>query len=104
MTPRIEFTRPAQAQFLSAIAYIKAERPSAARDFRDRAVKALADLIDFPESGRVIPEFPTLGFREVLVDRYRFFYKPAGDIIWVVGAWHDAQTESGGCPAVVRPP
>ena len=91
MTHRISFTRPAQSQFLSALAYIRAERPSAAQDFRDRAGRALANLAEFPESGRVIPEFPTLGFREVLVDRYRFFYKLAGEVIWVVGVWHDAQ-------------
>lgn len=91
MTRRIEFTKPAQAQFLSALSYTRAERPSAAREFRDRAGSALSNLIDFPESGRVVPEFPGLGFREVLVDRYRFFYKLVDDVIWVVGAWHDAQ-------------
>ncbi len=91
MTRRVEFTQPAQSQFLSALAYIKADRPSAAGDFRDRAAKVLANLTKFPDSGRMIPEFPNLVFREVLVDSYRFFYKPVGDVIWVVGAWHDAQ-------------
>jgi toxin ParE1/3/4 len=91
VTRRIEFTRPAQAQFLAALAYIRAERPKAAEDFRDRSVAALTNLVEFPESGRVIPEFPQLGFREVLVDKCRFFYKPVGEVVWVVGAWHDAQ-------------
>lgn len=91
MTRRIEFTGNAESQFLSALAYIRAERPSAAREFRDRAVKALSGLVELPSSDRVIPEYPSLGFREILVDRYRFFYKPVGDVIWVVGAWHDAQ-------------
>jgi plasmid stabilization system protein ParE len=91
VTRRIEFTKPAESQFLSTLSYIRTERPSAAREFRERAASALSNLIEFPESGRVIPEFPGLGFREVLVDRYRFFYKPVGDVIWVVGTWHDAQ-------------
>ena len=91
MTRRIEFTRSAQSQFLSALAYIRAERLSAASEFRDRAVEALSNLIEFPQSGRVIPEFPGLGFREVLVGRCRFFYKQVGEVIWVVGTWHDAQ-------------
>jgi len=39
----------------------------------------------------VIPEFPALGFREVLVDSYRFFYRDKADTVWVVGVWHDAQ-------------
>jgi toxin ParE1/3/4 len=91
VTRRISFTPPAQSQFLSALAYIRADRPSAARTFRDRSAKALSGLLDSPESGRVIPELPSLGFREVLVESRRFFYKPAGDVIWVVGVWHDAQ-------------
>jgi plasmid stabilization system protein ParE len=91
VTRRIAFTPPARSQFLSALAYIRADRPSAARTFRDRSAEALSGLLDFPESGRVIPEFPSLGFREVLVASHRFFYKPAGDVIWVVGVWHDAQ-------------
>lgn len=91
MTRRIEFTPGAQTQFLAAVAYIRAERPSAAQDFRDHSARALSHLIDLPDVGRVIPEFPDLGYREVLVDRYRFFYKTVGEVIWVVGAWHDAQ-------------
>jgi toxin ParE1/3/4 len=91
VTRKVRFTQPARAQFLAAVAYIQADRPSAAQGFRARANDALAVLITFPESGRVIPEFPRLGFREVLVDSYRFLYRVKGDTVWVVGAWHDAQ-------------
>ena len=68
------------------MAYIQADRPPAARDFADRVEAALRRLIDFPESGRVIPEFEGLGYREVLVDSYRLFYRVRGDVIWVVGS------------------
>jgi len=91
VTRRLDFAPPARAQFLAAINYIRAERPSAAREFRDRSADSLKNLIRFPESGRTIPEFPGLGFREVLVGRYRFFYRVEDDVIWVVGVWHDAQ-------------
>lgn len=91
MTRRIDFTPSARAQFLAAVDYIRAERPSAALAFRDRSNQALKHLIRFPEAGRTIPEFPQLGFREVPVGRYRFFYRLEGDVIWVVGVWHDAQ-------------
>jgi plasmid stabilization system protein ParE len=53
VTRRISFTPPAQSQFLSALTYNRADRPSAARAFRNRAAKALSGLLDFPESGRV---------------------------------------------------
>jgi plasmid stabilization system protein ParE len=91
VTRRIDFTPRTRAQFLAAVEYIYAERPVSARAFRDRSMEALKHLIRFPEAGRTIPEFPELGFREVLVDRYRFFYRLHGDVIWVVGVWHDAQ-------------
>ncbi len=91
MIRKIRFTPPARAQFLAAVAYIRADRASAALGFRTRTKDALAVLIDFPDSGRVIPEYSQLGFREVLVDSYRFFYRLKGDTVWVVGTWHDAQ-------------
>ena len=91
MTRRVQFTPPARAQFLAAVDYIRAERPSAAQAFRDRSYDALGHLVRLPDAGRSIPEFPQLGFRELLVDRYRFFYRLEGDILWVVGVWHDAQ-------------
>lgn len=87
----VRFTPPARAQFLTALAYIKADRPLAAAAFRARANKQLSALLTFPDSGRTIPEFPDLPYREVLVDSYRFFYRPKDPIVWVVGVWHDAQ-------------
>ncbi|MCL4554127.1 MAG: type II toxin-antitoxin system RelE/ParE family toxin [Actinobacteria bacterium] len=91
MTRRIDFTPRARSQFLAAVEHIHVDRPSAARAFRARSADALKRLIRFPESGRAIPEFSEVGFREVLVGRYRFFYRLQGDVVWVVGVWHDAQ-------------
>lgn len=87
----VRLTPPARAQLLAAVAYIKADRPQAARDFADSVGASLRRLADFPESGRVIPEFAGLGYREVLVDSYRLFYRVRGEVLWVVGVWHDAQ-------------
>jgi len=72
VTRRIDFTPRARAQFLVAVGYVHAEGPSAARGFRNRSMDALEHAIRFPESNRTIPEFTELGFREVLVGRYRF--------------------------------
>jgi len=88
---KIQFTPTARKQFLSALSYIRRDKPSAAVNFRNRAEKILRRLEDFPESGRIIPEFPELSYREVIVSPYRFFYKIKADIIWVVAVWHSAQ-------------
>jgi len=78
-------------QFLAAVAYIMKEDPQAALRFRVKAERALRRLARFPESGRLIPEFPDLPFREVIVPPYRFFYRRKGSVVWVVATWHGAQ-------------
>jgi len=88
---KILFTPSARTQFLAALAYIKHENPPAAAAFRDRAATALKRLEKFPESGRVLPEFPDLPFREVIVPPYRFFYRIKGKTVWIVACYHSAQ-------------
>jgi toxin ParE1/3/4 len=88
---KVRFTPSARTQFLSALSYIRRDKPSAAASFRDRTKKNLRRLEDFPESGRTIPEFPELPYREVIISPYRFFYKIKADVVWIVAVWHGAQ-------------
>lgn len=64
----VRFTPSADRQLLGILGYIVAERPAAARRFYVRAGKVLKRLEPFPESGRRIPEFPELSYREVIID------------------------------------
>lgn len=88
---KILFTPTGRRQSLEVLAYIHRDNPSAAIDFRQKAEKSLSRLKKFPESGRAIPEFPELPFREVIVSPYRFFYKVTDDSVWIVAVWHGAQ-------------
>jgi toxin ParE1/3/4 len=88
---RVRFTPSGRRQFLAVVAYIVRDNPAAARRFRQRAETALRRLERFPSSGRVLPEFPDLPYREVIVAPYRFFYRIAGRTVWVVAVWHGAQ-------------
>ena len=88
---KILFTPSARLQFLEALEYIRKDNPSAAVDFRNKAEKSLSRLAKFPESGRGLPEFPDLPFREVIVHPYRFFYKVKEDVVWIIAVWHGAQ-------------
>ena len=88
---KVLFTPSARLQFLEAIAYIRRDSPTAASSFVARAARSLSRLDKFPQSGRPLPEFPDLPFREVVVPPYRFFYRVRGETIWVVAAWHGAQ-------------
>jgi plasmid stabilization system protein ParE len=88
---KILFTPTGRRQFLDAIAYIHRDNPSAAAAFRQKAEKKLTRLKEFPDSGRLLPEFPDLPFREVIVSPYRFFYKVKDKTVWVIAVWHGAQ-------------
>ncbi|GKT08753.1 type II toxin-antitoxin system RelE/ParE family toxin [Desulforhabdus sp. TSK] len=88
---KVRFTPSARVQFLSALAYIRQDNPRAAVQFRERVGTVLRRLEDFPNSGRVVPEFPELPYREVVISPYRFFYRVKGEIVWIVAVWHGAQ-------------
>ncbi len=88
---RVQFTPSARRQFLSTLTYIRRDNPPAAIRFRKKAESALRRLEKFPDSGRVLPEFPDLPYREVIVAPYRFFYRAEGRFVWIVAVWHGAQ-------------
>lgn len=88
---RVRFSPSAERNFLVAMEYIRRKNPSAARSFRNKALESLDRLREFPESGRRLPEFPDLPYREVIVPPYRFFYRVRDDVVWIVNVWHDAQ-------------
>lgn len=88
---RVRFTPSARRQFLDGLAYVRRDKPSAAKAFRRKAERRLRRLEDFPESGRRIPEFPDLTYRELIVPPYRFFYRVTETIVWIVAVWHSAQ-------------
>jgi len=88
---KIKFTPSARKQFLEVLIFILRDNLAAAVSFRHRAEKVLSRLADFPESGRILPEFPDLPFREVILEQYRFFYRIKVETIWIVAVWHSAQ-------------
>jgi toxin ParE1/3/4 len=92
---KIQFTPSARRQFLGALQYIRRDDPRAASNFRKKAEQRLRRLERFPDSGRVVPEFPELPFREVIVPPYRFFYRTDRRKVWIVAVWHGAQLPDG---------
>ena len=88
---RVRFTPSGRLQFLTVLAYVQGDNPDAARRLRLRAEQVLRRLVRYPKSGRLIPEFPDLLYREVVVPPYRFFYRTEGKTVWVVAVWHGAQ-------------
>jgi toxin ParE1/3/4 len=88
---KVLFTPSGRKQFLEAVTHIYRESLTSAVAFRRKAEKVLSRLRKFSQSGRVLPEFPDLPFREVIVPPYRFFYRVKGKTVWIVAVWHGAQ-------------
>lgn len=88
---RILFTPAARRQFLEALTYIYQDNPSAAIDFRQKTEKIISRLHEHPASGRHLPEFSDLPYREVIVKPYRFFYRVKDETVWIVAVWHSSQ-------------
>nr|MDI6901712.1 type II toxin-antitoxin system RelE/ParE family toxin [Anaerosomatales bacterium] len=88
---RVRFTPSARRELLEAVDFIRRDSPAAADGVLVRSLEGLARLRDFPESGRVVPEFPDAPYREVIVDPYRFFYRVGDDAVWIIAVWHERQ-------------
>jgi toxin ParE1/3/4 len=88
---KVRFARTAQLSFQSALNFIRQNNPQAAFKFYDRVEQILRRLEKHPDSGRMIPEFPQLPYREILVTPYRFFYRVEGTTVFIVAVWHMSQ-------------
>lgn len=88
---KILFTEFAESQFLEYLEYIKKDNPDAAEKMRDKTLSVLKRLATFPESGRVVPEYPDLPYREVIIKPCRFFYRITKDAVLIVAVWHSSQ-------------
>ena len=77
---KVRFTPSGRADFLRVVSFIRRDDRAAALVFCTPA-----------ESGRLIPEFPDLPYREVIVPPFRFFYRIEGNTVWIVAVWHGAQ-------------
>jgi toxin ParE1/3/4 len=54
-------------------------------------VEGLAQLVQFPESGRVVPEFGQLSLRELVRPPFRIVYRLDGDRVRVVRVWRSVR-------------
>jgi toxin ParE1/3/4 len=68
--------------------FIARDSPRAAESMVERVFSASERLATFPLSGRLVPEFPGSGYRELLVGNYRVQYRVAGTVIWIVTVVH----------------
>ncbi len=68
--------------------FIARDSPRAAEALVERVLQATERLKSFPESGRPVPEFPDLGYRELLIGNYRVQYRVEAGTVWIASVVH----------------
>ncbi len=56
-----------------------------------RLLMAPERLVQFPESGRMVPEFGLPNLREIILSPFRIVYRLRGDVVEVVTVFHAAR-------------
>jgi len=87
------WTNPALQNLLEIARYIHAEKPAAAKKLVKKIKTKISRLGQFPNSGRIVPEYPASGLREVIVDDYRIIYRvlPNKSTVQILTVRHGAR-------------
>jgi toxin ParE1/3/4 len=75
----------------AAIEYIRHDSPQAADRVRREIRNGTQRLARFPLSGRLLPEFPESGLREVIVRSYRIVYDLSADRVEILTVVHGSR-------------
>lgn len=80
---------PQAADDLEAITeFIAADSPSYAQLFAIDVLTAVERLMDFPESGRMVPEVGNPVIREILLGNYRIIYRIHHPAVEILSIYH----------------
>jgi toxin ParE1/3/4 len=89
----ILWTHQARADLVAIHAFISQDSPHYASVILSRLIAATDRLIQFPESGRTVPEFEDPLVREVVHPPYRIVYRLVGlDQIHVLTVHHSSKS------------
>jgi plasmid stabilization system protein ParE len=88
MLRSLRWSRNAEEDIIDIVSYIAGRSGSlAAAKIYDKIKARVIPLIDFPETGRVVPELARLGIeyiRQVTEKPWKIYYRIVGDEIWVL--------------------
>lgn len=90
MAPRssIEFAESAVADLEDIIAwYADQQVPEVGKRLVGEVVAQVEQLADFPESGRIVPEFELANLREIIHPPFRIVYRVDAARIRIVRVW-----------------
>lgn len=88
---KIIWTEFAVDDLKSIHTYISKESKVYADRFIDKLINRVGQLENYPESGRIVPEFNIETIRELIEGNYRIIYKINPDHIGIVRIHHAAR-------------
>jgi len=88
---KVHWTDTAQGHLDAVHRYIAQNSPEYAKRMVDRLTRRSQQIGDFPQSGRVVPEYQLDQIREVIEGPYRIIYDIKPDQIDVLAVVHAAR-------------
>jgi plasmid stabilization system protein ParE len=88
---KVQWTDSAIAHLIAIYDYIARDSPFYAQKMVDRLTRRSQQLVDFPRSGRVVPEYETEAIRELIEKPYRLIYRINDDGILILAVIHGAR-------------
>ena len=87
---KIEWSALALVDLRSIYEYISRDSAFYAERLIDKIAGRINQLENFPQSGRIVPEFNDEMIRELIEGSYRIVYHLRGDRIYIVRIYHSA--------------
>ncbi len=72
---QVALTPSARRDLRDIVRYVSLDAPERAVSFGQFLIAATKRLADFPDLGRVVPEFKNVAIREIVVRTYRVIYR-----------------------------
>ena len=85
------WTEPGLNDLREIIEYIALDSPVYAERLGTRIVEAPRQLIEFPESGRIVPEFSDSTIRELIYGAYRIIYVIRPEACYITSVIHGSR-------------
>ena len=92
---KLLWTGPALDDLRRIRDYVSHDKPEAARRLAKRIREKVRRLQEHPLSGRVVPELPEAGYREVIVAPYRIVHVVQASQVVILRVWHGRQELAG---------
>jgi toxin ParE1/3/4 len=88
---QVIWTEPALDNLDDIAEYIAFHNPPAARKLVKSVFQKVDRLEKFPSSGRKPPELQSLGYREIVVNPCRIFYRVENDTVYILHVMRQEQ-------------